>query len=62
MAKSAASSNPVAAAVSQAAAAGTIARSTCDSLINDYAEAYPDELDALLEAIRNGSITVQERR
>lgn len=57
-----ASSNPAAITISQAAAAGTIARSTCDSLIRNYAEAYPDELDALLEAIRNGSITVQERR
>ena len=61
MAKSAAL-NPVAAAVSQAVAAGSIARSTCDSLIRNYAEAYPDEMDALLEGIRNGSITVLERR
>ena len=61
MAKSAAL-NPVAAAVSQAVASGSIARSTCDKLIRDYAEAFPDEMDALLEGIRNGSITVLERR
>ena len=63
MAKSAASnSNPVTQAVSQAVASGSIARSSCDALIRNYAEIYPDEMDALLEGIRNGSITVLERR
>lgn len=63
MAKSStAGTNPVAAAIAQAVAAGTITRSTCDSLIREYSEAYPDDMDCLLEAIRKGVITVLERR
>ena len=64
MAKSstAAFSNPVANAVQQAIASGSIARSTCDALILNYSEVYPDELDALQKAIRNRQIRVQDRR
>jgi hypothetical protein len=56
------STNPVAAAIGQALASGTIARSTCDSLIRSYSDTYPDERDGLLEAIRKNKITVLERR
>lgn len=63
MAKSSTPSlNPVEAAVSQAIAAGSIARSTCDALIRNYADSYPDELDALQVAIRNRTIRVKDGR
>ena len=62
MAKSAASSNPVTAAINQAVQVGVMAKSTCDELISNYASTYPDELEDLLTAIRNGSIIVLERR
>ncbi len=63
MAKSSTPSlNPVESAISQALASRTIARSTCDALINNYSAVYPDEMDGLLESIRKGKITVLERR
>jgi hypothetical protein len=54
--------NPVIAATSQAIATGSIARSICDSLILNYGNTYEDEMDVLLTAIREGKITVLERR
>lgn len=54
--------NPVSAVIATAIKDRSINRSTCDRLINEYSTTYPDEMDALLEAIRMGLIVVQERR
>ena len=62
MAKSAASSNPVTAAVAKAVKTGKMARSDCDFLISAYADIYDADLDTMLAAIRNGSITILEYR
>ena len=61
MAKTLSALNPAAVARTRAIASGSIARSSYDSLVNNYSAAFPDEIDALSSAIQDGSIRVFEQ-